>query len=169
VERYPTTPPALRLHPGWPFLLAGLALLCAVLVVSAQREVEEVRHARDRALAVEQHREARMLRYKEFLAALDERQPALIESLAGSQLNMIPAQRAAIPGTVHDYAGDASIFPALEPQPLRMPELRRGDSVLSRLARSDTMRLWLLAGATVLILVGLLPDELPGRAREVGA
>lgn len=169
MERYPTTPPALRLHPGWPFLLAGLALVCAVLIVSAQQDVEEARHLRDRALAVEKHREARMLRYKEFLAAIDDRQPALVESLAGSQLNMIPAQRAAIPGTVHDHAADASIFPALEPEPLRMPEMKRADSTLARLTRSDSTRLWLLAGATVLILVGLLPDELPGRSRPVGA
>lgn len=144
--------------PAWLFLLAGLALVSATVLVSAQTQLDEVRHQRDRVLAIEEHRQQRLDRYKEYLDALTQGQPALVESLAGSQLNQIPADRAAIPGTVREGASlEASIFPALEPPPLREPAQFETPSTLARLASNDATRIWLLAGGAVLILVGLLP------------
>lgn len=143
--------------PTWLFLVAGVALLAATVLVAAQDDVEEAQHLRDQVLAVETHRETRLNNYKEFLAALDEKQPALVQSLASSQLNQIPADRAAIPGTVQDNTVDASVFPALEPQPVVLPVRTRVDSTLRRLATTDGTRIWLLAGGALCILLGLLP------------
>jgi hypothetical protein len=158
VERIqPPKPFPAFFDPAWLYLVAGLALLAATVLVSAQVDLEQAQHQRDVVLAVELHREQRLDRYKEFLAAIDARQPALVESLAGSQLNQIPATRAAIPGTVRDNAVDASVFPALEPPPLVLPAPMQTRSMLTKLATQDATRLWLLAGSAVLILVGLLP------------
>jgi hypothetical protein len=68
--------------PTWLFLVAGVALLAATVLVAAQDDVDEANHLRDQVLAVEQHRETRLNNYREFLAALDEKQPALVQSRA---------------------------------------------------------------------------------------
>jgi hypothetical protein len=163
VNREPSHPAFF--DPTWLFVLAGVAMLAATVLVAAQDDIDDARFARDQVLAVEAHRETRLNNYKEFLAALDERQPALIESLASSQLNQIPAERAAIPGTVHDNTVDASVFPALEPPPVQLPQRTRVNSVLRHLATSDATRIWLLAGSALCILLGLLPaSRKPGEA-----
>jgi hypothetical protein len=143
--------------PTWLFLVAGVALVAATVLVAAQDDVDEARHRRDVQLAIELHRETRLNNYKEFLAALDEKQPALVQSLASSQLNQIPADRAAIPGTVADNLVEASVFPALEPQPVVLPVQTKVDSTLRTLATTDGTRLWLLAGGALCLLLGLLP------------
>lgn len=151
--------PAALFDPGWLFLLAGLALLGATAWITAANETADARIARDRLLAAEAHRHERIGRYEEFLGAIEQQQPALIESLAAAQLNQIPADRAAIPGTVRDNLADASVFPALEPPALRLPAKRDVDSRLSRLISSDTTRMILLAGSALMILIGLLPPS----------
>ncbi|MFO0857496.1 MAG: hypothetical protein U0640_09105 [Phycisphaerales bacterium] len=145
------------LDPAWLFLLAGVALLGATVLVSAQAQVDDAAYVRDRALAVEDHREQRISRYREFLVGVETKQPALVEALASSQLNQIPASRAAIPGTVRDNLANASVFPALEPPPFTEPPKTKIQSRLAQLTSNDATRVWLLAGASVLILVGLLP------------
>jgi hypothetical protein len=145
--------------PGWLFLLAGLGLLGATAWISASNDAAEARITRDRLLVQEAHRQERIGRYGEFLGAIDQKQPALIESLAAAQLNQIPADRAAIPGTVRDNLADASVFPALEPPALRLPAKREVDSRLGRLIAGDTTRMILIAGSALMILIGLLPPS----------
>jgi len=154
-------PSAAWLNPAWLYLIAGVALLAATVLVSAQAQVDEARFVRDRALTVEQHRQQRLDRYREFLVAVETKQPALVEALASSQLNQIPADRAAIPGTMHDSLVDASVFPALEPAPMAEPTRTHSTSMLVKLTSNDATRVWLLVGASVLILVGLLPAARP--------
>ena len=151
--------PAAMFDPGWLFLLAGLALLGATTWVSASNDTADARITRDRLLAQETHRQERIGRYEEFLGALDQKQPALIESLAAAQLNQIPADRAAIPGTVRDNTVDASVFPALEPPALRLPARREVDSRLAQLIQGNLTRMVLLAGSALMILIGLLPPS----------
>ncbi len=156
-ELPPAGRPRSLFDPAWLFLIAGVALLGATVLVSAQAQVDDASFVRDRALAVEDHREMRINRYREFLAGVETKQPALVEALASSQLNQIPASRAAIPGTVRDNLANASVFPALEPPPFVEPPKTKIQSRLARLTSNDATRVWLLAGASVLILVGLLP------------
>ncbi|MFO0833201.1 MAG: hypothetical protein U0637_15315 [Phycisphaerales bacterium] len=151
--------PAALFDPGWLFLLAGLALLGATAWISASNDTAEARITRDRLLAQEAHRQERISRYEEFMGAIEQKQPALIESLAAAQLNQIPADRAAIPGTVRDNQVDASVFPALEPPPLHLPERRSIDSRLARLVSGDLTRMLLLGGSALMILIGLLPPS----------
>jgi hypothetical protein len=145
--------------PGWLFLIAGLALLAATALITAQKEVAQARWLRDRVLAAESHRGERLARYEEYMGALESRNPTLVESLAGSQLNQIPSERAAIPGTVRDHTSDAGVFAALEPPALRLPSQRSVDSMLSKLVTNDATRMWMLAASALLILIGLLPPS----------
>lgn len=147
------------MDPGWLYLLAGLGLLCATVLISAVQDTRQAQFVRDRILAEEGHRLDRIERHQEFISALDRKEPALIESLAGSQLNQIPVGRAAIPGTVGDTQQDASVFPALEPAPMRAVRPTRVKSLLAKLVGNETSRLAMLAGSVLLILVGLLPPS----------
>jgi hypothetical protein len=150
--------PAL-VDPGWLFLLAGLGLLAATVLIPASDDLAAARWQRDRALAVEAHRIQRLERYEEYLSALDNREPSLVLSLAASQLNQIPQGRAPITGArgALGATGDASVFPGLEPPPLTLPGRRKVDSTLQRLTTNDHWRLWLIAAGAACVLIGLLP------------
>ncbi len=166
------------LDPGWLFILAGMALIgCSVLIPAADG-LAEARHLRDRALAIEQHRLERLTRHEEFLEGLHARDQTLALSLAASQLNEIPIDRSPMPvsdgGPGSHQPGkppvssqapgeeslgltDASVFPALEPPPVQLPERRRGDSLLERMVLSPKTGIWIGLAGAVSVLIGLLP------------
>jgi hypothetical protein len=145
--------------PGWLFLLAGVALLGATILIPAADDLNATKFQRERALAIEAHRIERLNRYEEYLAALDNRDPSLVLALAASQLNEIPEDRAPIPGQrgALGAMADASVFPSLEPPPLKLPERVKSESILDRWTNDDQTRLWLIVGGAACVLVGLLP------------
>jgi hypothetical protein len=149
---------ALLFDPGWLFLIAGMALLGATVLIPAGEDLDEARWLRDRALRVESHRQQRLTRYEEYFAALLERDPALVQSLAASQLNQIPVGQAAMPG-FSPMRASASVFPALEPPVLKLPEREVERSALAKLATGERSRLWLIAAGSLCVLVGLLPTS----------
>lgn len=147
-------------------MIAGLATIGATVLIPAADDLAYAEWLRDRALSVEQHRLNRLARYEEYLAALEQQQPALIQSLAASQLNQIPASQAIIPGARVNADADASVFPALEPPALSLPERRVIDSTLQRWTTNDRLRPWLLIGGAACILIGLLPPSRAGYVRR---
>ena len=156
-ERGPSSP---IVNPAWLFLAAGLAILGLVMILPAYEDLAEARFRRDRALAVEAHRESRLARYEEFLGAIENRDPSLVMSLAATQLNQIPTERAALPlgsAVVSGAGGDASVFPSLEPEPMVLPERERIPTRLERLVTGERTRGWVLLVGAVCVLVGLLP------------
>lgn len=157
----PPPPPLALIDPGWLFVGAGLALLAATLLIPAFDQLGEVRWQRDRALAVEEHRLARLDRYREYLSALEREEPALLLSLAASQLNQIPAGRAPILDAPLDSSSSASVFAGLEPPMVRLPEREPVGSLLERLVTGDRTRPWLLAGSGICLLIGVLPRTRP--------
>ncbi|MBS0188074.1 MAG: hypothetical protein JSS51_08390 [Planctomycetes bacterium] len=160
-ERTSKTP--VLLDPGWLFVIAGLTLLLASVLIPAANQVREAYWQRDRALLVEQHRQVRLKRYDEFASALHAGEKPLVLALAASQLNQIPADRVPIGvgssrgGYTDIKAGSASVFPNLEPDPIELPEFRKLDSTLSRMVSDDKTRPWILVVGAVLVFVGLLP------------
>ncbi|MEI7658253.1 MAG: hypothetical protein WCK33_09340 [Phycisphaerae bacterium] len=161
----PSTDPAHSrplFDPGWLFLLSGLALLGAVVIIPAVEDVAAARFKRDQVLAIEQHRDTRMARYEEFINAVDSREPALLVSLAQTQLNQIPADRSTLPLAGNQGQTGASVFPSLEPEPLKLPERTKVVSRLEHLTTDPTTRPFVIIGGAFLILVGLLPT---GRSR----
>lgn len=154
--------PAL-VDPGWLFIIAGLTLLLASVLIPAAEQVREAHWQRDRALLVEKHRLDRIDRYNEFATALETGEKSLVMALAASQLNQIPADRTPIGvgtskgGYTDIKAGSASVFPNLEPDPIDLPEYEHFQSTLSKMVTDAKTRPWILVVGAVLILVGLLP------------
>lgn len=151
-------PSARLLDPGWLFLLAGLAILAATVLIPAQDDLDEARWLRDRALAVEAHRQQRLDRYGEYLSSLDNADQSLIQSLAASQLNQIPDDRVPLPGATDTARSSASVFPALEPDPLRLSDRAKVGSMLERWTTDDRTRIWLIGAGALCVLIGLLPQ-----------
>lgn len=148
--------------PGWLFVLAGVVLVGATVLVPAVDELAEARFQRDRAMALERHRAERLGNYEQYLSAIERGEPALVTALAAQQLNQIPQGRALIlepAGMFSDPAGSiaASPFGGLEPEPLVLPEREPVRSTLQRLATGDGTRPWLMAGGMMCVLLGLLP------------
>lgn len=155
MEARATTP---LIDPGWLFLVAGAMLLSATVLIGAKDDLDEARWLLDRGLAIERERLDRLERYREFAHAAENQAPALVLSLAASQLHQIPADRRPIPGLTPPPDAPASVFPALEPDPPARVERRRPDSILYRWATGDRTRVWLIAGGSLFVLVGLLPQ-----------
>ncbi len=159
--------------PGWFFLLAGLALLGAAVLIPASEALDEARYMRDRALASEQFRLDRLGRYEAFIAALDEKQPALMAHLKAIHLNQYPEGMRPL-GVLAEDPGlaSASIFEKLEPALPAMPEepAHHADrSMLAKLATGQPSRLWILAGGAVCVLIGVLPPATRRRGAKAGA
>lgn len=171
----PVTALLARFDPGWLFLVAGLAVLSATVLIPASDDLARARLQRDRALAIEERAANRLSRYSDYLDALGRRDPAVALSLAATQLNLAPEGKTLLelsPDGWDPSAFDASIFDDLEPEPTPLPELDLPDTALRRLTTDDTARLWLIAGGAMCVLVGLLPasrpelDDEPERDRE---
>lgn len=159
-------PPIALFDPGWLYLLAGIVLLAATVLIPAMDDLAEVRLQRDRALALEQHRTDRLKRYQDYLGALEREEPSLVMALAASQLNEIPQDRSLILETPESTPppASASVFSGLEPPPLKLPEREPVNSILERWTSSDPSRTWLVAAGAVCLLMGLLPRSKPAGA-----
>ena len=98
--------PIALLDPGWLFVLAGIGVIAATILIPTAGELAEVQVQRDRALAIEDHKLARRSSYEDYLAALKREEPALVLALAASQLNQIPKNRSVIPETTILHSGE---------------------------------------------------------------
>jgi hypothetical protein len=167
----PTTRPLFQwdrmLDPGWPFVLAGLALLVAGILIPAQRELHDLRNEWRKVEAEETRMYGRLQAYDQFLSELKSGDPQLVRRLASAQLNRVPEGEEPLlltPGVNHTVAQwiDESVpTPTFTPDPYP-------DTLLSRLAAGPN-RLWLLASSVFLLFVGLLlaPDN-GGRRTSAG-
>lgn len=143
--------------PGWLFVIAGVLMLGATVLVPAADDLGEAQFLRDRAKLIQQHRQTRIDRYREYLNALSSKDHQLVVALAASQLNEIPADRRVVDAWPDARADDASVFPALEPLPLVLPQRRHVESTLMRWTTQENSRIWVIAGGAGLILFGLWP------------
>jgi len=152
--------PLFSLDAGWLFLIAGIAVVGATVLVPAAADLEEARWQRNKALAIERHRSERLERYGKFLAAIQRSDDDVVLSLMATQLNRSPTARVPLTPVAEPGRTSASPFPMLEPEPLEMParaRLHEKPSLLMRLTTDDHHRLWMLAGGMVCMLIGLLP------------
>ncbi len=149
--------------PAWLFLIAGLAILAAAVLLPAIDDTHDVEWQRDRALAIEGHRKDRLERYGKYLAALDRGEPDLVEQLAAGQLNLIREDRALLEAERTSQSGRGGesqatmVFAALEPAPLVIEDRQRVGSMLEEWTGNPAVRPWLIAFGGVCTLVGLMP------------
>lgn len=175
IEAKPT--PLFRFDPGWLFLLSGLAIIAAVSLIPAQHDLQQALWQRDRALAIEGHRLQRLERYAAYLAALRDNDQSVLISLAATQLNVSPVDRIPLEPMGEIARTSASVFPSLEPDPLKLPlkppaeddSQRHKLSILERLSINDSSRLWLIAAGMLCTLLGLLPATTRGRVASVSS
>lgn len=146
------------LDAGWLFVLAGLAVIAAAVLIPAFDDLDEARWQRDRAVAIEKHRTQRLERYAEYIAAVDRRDENVVRALVAEQLNKVPKGWSTLEPVAEPAARDASVFPALEPEPLEIDPRTPVDSALSRMARDDRKRLLMVIGGAVAVLIGVLPS-----------
>lgn len=151
------------LDPGWLFLVAGIVLLSAVLILPAQEDLDEAKLFLARVHAAEQHRADRLERYQTYHAAVQRGEPQVLLALAASQLNQAPAgQELLVPGDAGTtHARDASVFEALEPPPLALPQRAAAPSMLQQWASEPRSRLVMIGAAALCLLIGLLPPARP--------
>lgn len=142
---------------GWIFLACGLALLVAVVLIPTQRELVEARDRRDDTLALEEARLEEIDRAERVLGALERGEERLYRSLGASQLGVLGADRADLAPDVLGVPTDAALLDSLTPR-VRLPErVLRPVSTLERLATEPSLRLWLIAAAAILLMLGLYP------------
>lgn len=156
--------PGPLVEPAWLFLLAGLALVGATLLVSARSDRAEAAHQRDLAIAVERVHLDRLGRYDTMLAALERGDRSVFEAIALDQVGRVPRGRAELRPV--DQPGEVAIWQSLEPEPVARPAEPINDSALARLAGGDRSRLALLAVGAAAVLIGLLPSAARASAAE---
>jgi len=146
------------------FLIAGVALLSATVLIPAQRDLDEAQWHAQRAVAVERYRTDRLERYSAFRDALDRRDTPLVLGLLQTQLHLSPVDRTPLVDMAGGGSLSGSVFARIEPrfEPIAAPEPMR--SALGRLATGERSRLWLVVIGAVLMLVGLLPGGTLERA-----
>ena len=83
--------------PGFLAVVAGAAVLSAMVLVPAHMERERVEWRRDVMAAQAGHLASLAKRYHDFSQALAEGQPVLLERLAYSQLKIRPVGKSAVP------------------------------------------------------------------------
>lgn len=153
------TPRPLMGHfdPGYLFLFAGLTLLAATVLIPAQHDLAHARRIRDNALAHEQTHRDRLDRYRQYLAALDRNDPAVLESLTLTQLNILPDRAETVGYAPGPAEQTASIVNQLEPPPTVLPAAQPRPSFLARLVTDRAARLWVIAFAALCLLYSVLP------------
>ena len=160
--------PLFRVDAGWLLLVPGLALLSAVTLAPAWVDLAEVRDRRDRELAVERHARERNHRYEVFVAALDRRDPDLLDRLATVHFNTLPDGRSPLPGlelteTGADRLPDADVSQWLEPPPPVRPSPTRREALPETVETLASFgpRLWLIGLGGSLVIAGLLTGLRP--------
>jgi len=152
--------PLFRIDPGWLFLLSGIVIIAATVLIPAQHDLDVARWQRDRAAVIEKHRLERLEHYGKYLKALDCGDESVVMSLAAVELNASPVDRVPLNPRQDPASMTASVFPQLEPEPAVLPPkpvVTGRSSILARWTIDDHTRLWLLAGGVLCILIGLLP------------
>lgn len=160
-------------EPAWLFLAAGLMAIGSAVLIPAAESLDEARYHRDVALTWEQERLDRLAVHEAYLASVRAREPATIAQLRAIQLNAYPPGMTPIDGEIIDGGrASASVFGMLEPKPRTPPAPPAWTVTRSHLARwatAERSRLWLLAGGSLGVMLGLLPACTSSRARSTPA
>ena len=157
--------PLFRIDPGWPFVIAGLALIVSAVLIPAQRELHDLEQQLKVHRAYEEKAKAELLAYEQFIADVHKGDPRLLERLVRAQLNKMPKDERPLllmptaNDTVPQWIESSVTVDIPEPQPY-------ADTLLARIA-SGPRRLWVLASGTFLVFMGILFVPSTGARRPV--
>jgi hypothetical protein len=159
--------------PGWMFLLAGVVLVSAGLLMPAWLQVRQMQwQHRIMQLQAEQL-ERQASGYQQFNAALDAEDPILLQRLAYHYLGLKPAGATLIGESESKRAADPGMVCIVQaslhhPVPRAGVDLPRPQPNRSRLARLTTgrSRLALLAAGVLCLAAGVTTPTLIDRRRS---
>ncbi|MCH2137424.1 MAG: hypothetical protein MK074_00005 [Phycisphaerales bacterium] len=148
------------LDPGWCFVLAGLALVAAAVLIPAWRDVVTLEHTVATLESRIERAQARQRTGREVLEALRAEDPVTWQRLVAWQWNLVPLGDEAIIRERHDggLAGwvDARTGEAAE-VPAAVPTSMAEQFVAPRL------RPWAVGVGGLCLLIGIVALPLPGR------
>lgn len=157
------------IDPGWLFVITGLVLgVCCIRFPAEQERARLEQRVADLRLD-ERQSYSRLTAHERFLNQLEAQDPALLQRVTVSQLNVIPRgdQPVLAAPTLHAPMIDwieASMLPSepMDSTTVRPPT----DSRLSRLA-TGPHRIWVLGSAAMCVFIGLIIDPALARNRIV--
>jgi hypothetical protein len=157
--------PTIRLDSGWLYVIAGVALCAAGILVPARRDLEHLRRQADRLAEERAIGEQRVESYESFLQLLAADDPALLRRLAAAQLNLVPAEDTPVLLAASRTASVTDWIEGNVQAQRREPAAAR-DTLLDHVV-GGPRRLWVLAGGVLVVFVGLLLDDIriPARRR----
>ncbi len=153
---------ALHPDPGWLFLIAGLTMSAALILIPANRDLEDLERQLEQLRAEDAALSARLRAHSDFLDALDRDDPALIRRLAAGQLNLVPVDQQPVLLTRSPSVSVSNWIDRTVRQTSLAPEAGH-QSKLSELA-SGPFTLWLLGSSILSVFIGLMIS--PGRTRQ---
>lgn len=157
----PVTTPLVRIDPGWFFILPGVVMLAACMLIPAYLDLL---HMRDQFRLLEYQERViceRLAGYDQFLYELDRGDEAVLRRLAVTQLNVMPEgeQPILMAGTF-----DAPVTAWIEAtvREVAPPPVPKPQSTLVEIV-TGSHRLWVIAASVMCVFVGLLlkPDRDP--------
>lgn len=155
------TLPLFRFDPGWLFIVAGLTICAAGIILPAQQNLDGLQRQLEALRQEELRAIARLGAHAQFLDELDRLEPGLIKRLAAAQLNVVPEGdtplllASAPTSPLTDWI-DSTVDADIRPPPIRPV------SLLGQMA-SGPRRLWMFAGGIMCVFVGVLLGPSPIR------
>ncbi|MCI0364652.1 MAG: hypothetical protein L0Y44_00355 [Phycisphaerales bacterium] len=157
----PATLPLFKLDPGWLFIVAGLAICVAGILLPAHGDLEALEHQLAQLHIEEEYANARLRAHADFMDQVDRADPALVRRLAAAQLNLVPAGDTPILLAATESSPVTDWIDATVDRDIR-PQKPVATSMLSRLANGPH-RLWLFGGGIMSVFIGLMLS--PGASR----
>jgi len=162
------TRPLFRIDPGWLFVLAGLCVCAAGVLLPAQADLAALEEQLHHLQAEEARAYQRLAAHADFIDLIERGEPAIIKRLAATQLNVAPAGDKPLLLAAREAAPvtqwiDSTVHSDIRPMRLT------GPSTLSRWATGSS-RLWMFGGGIMAVFIGLLlSPEGSRRARRASA
>ena len=155
------TKPLFQVDPGWLFILAGLAVCAAGVILPAQNDLRSLQHQLMQLRAEEVHAYARLKAHSDFMDQVDRAEPALVGRLVAAQLHMLPASDTPVLLAKAEASPVTAWIDNTVKTDIR-PTQATPISTLSSLANGP-YRLWMFGGGIMSVFVGLLISPGPGR------
>lgn len=148
------TRPLFQADPGWLFLLAGLAVCAAGVLLPGEADRHEIAARLAGIRAEEAYTVERLDAHARFLDAVERGDPGVLRRLAAAQLNVMPAGdtpillASASSETVEDWIDAAATY--------HPPD--EDDHAVSRLEQlaSGPRRLWIIGAGVLAVFIGLI-------------
>jgi len=138
---------------AWLFLIAGLLLVSAAMLVPAWRDIEQVRADRDRVAAAAEVEARTLAATRAVLESLESGDASVADRLVAWQLNLLPEGDRAVAREVH--AGGVLGWIDASVAPVPPPGDTAAETPLETLV-SGPARLWVLGAGGLMIFGGII-------------